>query len=176
MPNRQLHSGFIYYLLLLFIIILNDQDIAYVVIINHKIIASLLVCCYLRIEVSERKIQFHSFVAAFRVMDVVYLNGAGSSSGNSDATSNLAVGEQTDGDTDGIYSMMNQAIDESSVMELEELFNSVVKNLPEDDFSSTKNVVNGRAEKTKVKKKKRKLPAIASNASTETNQKKKKDI
>jgi hypothetical protein len=107
-------------------------------------------------------------------MDVVYLNGAGSSSGNSDATSNLAVGEQTDGDTYGIYSMMNQAIDESSVMELEELFNSVVKNLPEDDFLSTKTVVNGRAEKTKVKKKKRKLPATASNASLETNQKKKK--
>lgn len=104
------------------------------------------------------------------------LNGAGSSSRNSDATSRLAVGEESGDDTLGIYSMMNQVFDESSFMELEELFNSVVKNLPEDGSSTTKLVVNRRDTKTQVKQKKRKLPATASNASPETNQKKKKRI
>ena len=75
---------------------------------------------------------------------MMYLNGAGSSSRNSDATSRLAVGEESGDDTLGIYSMMNQVFDESSFMELEELFNSVVKNLPEDGSSTTKLVVNRR--------------------------------
>ena len=94
-------------------------------------------------------------------MDLAYLNGAGSSSGNSDATPPLAVewqqgGEQSNSDTNGIYSMMNQVIDESSVIELEELFNSVVKNLPVDDSSSSNIVVNKGAAKTQLKQMKRK--------------------
>eukprot|EP00943_MAST-04B_sp_MAST-4B-sp1_P001317 g1317.t1 len=112
-------------------------------------------------------------------MDLAYLNGAGSSSGNSDATPPLAVewqqgGEQSNSDTNGIYSMMNQVIDESSVIELEELFNSVVKNLPVDDSSSSNIVVNKGAAKTQLKQMKRKTPATTSDASPETNRKKKK--